>query len=365
VLCLAGVAAWRLWPASAPDLTDVRAIGAALDARAVQLWHQTGLRRPDGCVYTVDVGHLATHAALRRDRTLYDALGPTLRGLVRDDPSDPYTRGFVPWRRCLDQPDDASGTTEALRVAEALWRGGAAFDLADDQARARVVLDGYARHATVDQRVWMVRNYFDFGTRAFANDSYLVDYDPDFVAEVAAETGDADLAELARRSARLIDDARAPSGLIHTLVQPDVATLMPDAPIPIFSPNDIIQLNNACTVAAVAAHTAPVAAGRVLAFAMRRRRDLRRAYFGLTGQPVDGTAADSTTWSCLVRLAARLGDDGAVAAFAGPAIHGWRWVLDDPTPRPYATTEALLAVDALERAASKIAAIDAAAGAAE
>ncbi len=253
----------------------------------------------------------------------------------------------MPWRQCLDRADDASGTTEGLRVAEALWRGAAAFELTDDRALALLALDGYGRHAAVDQGVWMVRNYFGLGTRAFANDSYLVDYDPDFVAEVAAETGDAALAELARRSAALIEAARAPSGLIHTLVQPDVATLMPDAPVPIFSPNDIIQLNNACTVAAVSVRTAPRAARGVLMFALRRRHHLRRSYFGRSGSPVDQTRADSTTWSCLVRLAARLGDARAVAAFAGPAIDGWRWVLDDETPRPYATTEALLAIDAL------------------
>lgn len=344
-LAFAGLLAGALlWPQPAVDRGELSALRGALETRAARLWRGDGLVRPDGCVYTVDVGHLLIYAAARGDRALYDRVRPVARGLVRDDRSDPYTRGFVPWRRCGDDPPDASGTTEALRVARGLWRGGARFDLADDRALARVVLDGYARHAAEEYGVWMVRNYFAFQTRAFANDSYLVDYDPDFVAEVARATGDAGLATLARRSAALVEAAVAPSGLIHTLVQPDVATLLPRAPVPIFSPNDVIQVNNACVVAETVVESAPAAARAVLDFALARGRGLRRAYYGRTGEPVDSTPADSTAWSCLARLATRLGDPGAQRAFVPMAAWGWRWLVRDEVRRPYSTIEALLAL---------------------
>ncbi len=32
-----------------------------------------------------------------------------------------------------------------------------------------------ARHAAEEQGVWMIRNYFNLGTRSFANNSFLVD----------------------------------------------------------------------------------------------------------------------------------------------------------------------------------------------
>jgi len=338
-------------PTTPPD--DLATLRPALEQRAEALWRGDGLRRPDGCVYTVDIGHLLMHAANRGDRALYGRLRPIARGLVRDLRDDPYTRGFVPWRSCLDREADASGTTEALRVARGLWRGGGRFGLPDDRSLARVIIEGYARHAAEEYGVWMVRNYFNFQTRAFANDSYLVDYDPDLIAEMARETGDGVLVELARRSTAVVEAAVAPSGLIHTLVQPDVATIMPRAPVPIFSPNDIIQLNNACVVAEAVVHSAPAVARGVLRFALARGEGLVRAYYGRTGEPVDATPADSTAFSCLVRLAARLdaagaGIEGAVDALLPAAAWGWRWLARDPVDRPYSTMEALLALDALE-----------------
>lgn len=338
------------WTALPPD--ELPALRDALERRAHALWQGDGLRRPDGCVYTVDVGHLLIHAVGRGDRALYETVRPVARALVHDEASDPYTRGFVPWRSCRDRAPDASGTTEALRVARGLWSGGARFERPDDRALARLIVDGYGRHAAEEYGVWMVRNYFNFQTRAFANDSYLVDYDPDLIAEMARETGDAGLADLARRSTALVRAAVAESGLIHTLVQPDVATIMPRAPVPIFSPNDIIQLNNACVVAETVVHGAPEVGQRLLRFALARGDRLVRAYYGRTGEPVDDTAADSTAWSCLVRLAARLdaagtGVDGAVTALLPHAAWGWRWLTLDDEDRPYSTMEALLALDAL------------------
>ncbi|MCB9527913.1 MAG: hypothetical protein H6701_05855 [Myxococcales bacterium] len=341
-VALALFGAW--WPGGAPDRAALIALSTTLEAHVVARWRADGLRRADGCAYTVDLGHLLLHAARAGDRALYDAVAPGVRALVRDDPSDPYTRGFVPWRRCVDRPDDASGTTEALRVAKALWTGAARFALPDDRALALRVLDGYGRHAAVEYGVWMVRNYFAFETRAFANDSYLVDYDPDFVAAVARETGDPALAALADRSARLVEQATAPSGLIHTLVQPDVATLLPEAPIPVFSPNDVIQVNNACTVAEVSVATAPRAARGVYVFARRQGRDLRRAYLGRSGVAVDETRAEVTAWSCLARLAAALGEADRVTP---RAVRHWRWLANDPDADPYAVADALLALDVL------------------
>lgn len=345
LLGLIAFIAARRWPPAEVDRAELAAIGARLESQLVDRWRRDGLRRADGCTYTVDVGHLLLHAALSGDRALYDAVAPATRALVRDEASDPYTRGFVPWRRCVGRVDDASGTTEALRVAKALWRGGQRFAIEGDRTLARVVLDGYGRHAAVEYGVWMVRNYFGFETRAFANDSYLVDYDPDFIAELAREAGDAALAELAGRSAWLVEQARAPSGLLHTLVQPDIATLMPEAPVPVFSPNDVIQVNNACTVAEVSAQTAPAAARGVLDFAQRQRGDLRRAYFGRTGLAVDATRAEVTAWSCLVRLATGLGDVSANRRMRARALRHWRWLANDPAADAYAVADALLAID--------------------
>ena len=50
---------------------------------------------------------------------------------------------------------------------------------------AAMILDGYSRHEFTDQGVWLIRNYFGYAQRNFASNSYLVDYDADFVRLVA------------------------------------------------------------------------------------------------------------------------------------------------------------------------------------
>lgn len=334
-------------PKSAPKPPDLPALRDQMQALAVGWYDADRMRRVDGFSYTVDIAHLMIHAIAVRDRALYERLrNDAVESLVIDNKDDPYTAGFVAWRHAPGTAIDASGTTEALRLARALWDGAKAFGTADRDLAVRL-LKGYCRHAATEGGVWFVRNYFNLQTRAFANDSFLVDYDPDLLTEVARETGDPVLAEHARRSVETVRAARTPAGLVHTLIQPDVATVMPDLPLHAFSPNDIVQLNNACTVAASVVRTTPEVARGVLEFANRRHNKLLRYFYGRTGEPVNDTLADLSTTSCLVRLAANLGEMAVARRWAEISLPGWRNLLTDKERRIYTVGETLLALDAL------------------
>jgi len=152
---------------------------------------------------------------------------------------------------------------------------------------------------------------------------------------------------LAERSYALVESAFVPFGLFHTLVQPDVKTIMPDAPVMVFSPNDVIQINNACAVAGTITTGRAPMAHALVNFARDQGADLKRAYYGRDGQPVDSTPADSTAWSCLVRVAAQLGSEAAMDDFLTMAFPHWVWLANDGEPRPFALLEALLALDAV------------------
>ena len=127
--------------------------------------------RADGFAYAVDIGELLRVAARLEDREMYAALREfALRRLIVDEPDDPYTRGFVLWRRSpvpVDSEDapDASGTTEALRISEGLWEGAHAFGAGEDRELALMILDGYQRHASAAAGLLLIRNYFNFGSR--------------------------------------------------------------------------------------------------------------------------------------------------------------------------------------------------------
>ncbi|MGK0358641.1 MAG: hypothetical protein ACI9U2_000933 [Bradymonadia bacterium] len=329
--------------AEPPSTADLRAVRAELSAIYKTWSADGGLRRPDGYVYTVDLAHALEHAANLGDEGWYDALRPAATKVIIDRRDDPYTAGFVAWREGPGDFPDASGTTEGLHLARALLRGAHAFKRPPERALAMRLVAGYGRHAFVDRGQWLIRNYFNFGTRAFANDSYLVDYDPDFVAEAARITPA--LSQLAERSASLVTSARTQAGLIHTMMQPDVATVMPDYPLVAFSPNDVVQLNNACWVATSVTQTAPAVAHGMLDFASRRWRRLRRYYYGRSGQPVTNQPADLAARTCIVRLAARLKAYAVMDRLLPDVIPAWRALPNDSVRRIYTLGEILLTLD--------------------
>jgi len=274
------------------------------------------LERADGWIYTIDLSLLMIFAALEGDLELYRSLESfASTHLVLDSRDDPYTRGFVLWRYREGTPPDASGTTEALRLAEGLWRGGLAFDREEDCARAHTILEGYARHEAEEQGIWMIRNYFNLGTRSFATNSFLVDYAPDFVAEVAEARGDAHLLSIAEKSYALIERAQSESGLLYDIVQPEVKTLLDDQRMVVFSPNDAIQISNSATVAAGSVKGRPGVARRVLDFCHARMPDLKGTYYGRTGEIARDKRPGIEAWASLVRLSIALERDDALEAF--------------------------------------------------
>lgn len=312
--------------------------------------------RSDGYVYTVDVSQILIYAALKKDRRLYAPLRDfAVRNLIVDKKSDPYTRGFVLWRYQQGSPPDASGTTEALRLAEGMWLGSQVFGENSDRDRALLILEGYARHAHADHKIWLIRNYFNLQTRAFATNSFLVGYDPDFLREVAQATGDSVLQEVAKKSSATVRQAVTPSGLLYDIIQPEILTLIPDLkPLALFSPNDIVKLANTCTVAERATVETPEIGRNIIRFALKRLPELSTYYYGRTGEPATQQVAEVPTYACLVRLAVKLKDRQALNAFLNPLMTHTESVTQNTKEFSlYTVVEALLAVQSvLEQSAS-------------
>ena len=330
--------------------------------RRVSAWVKgERLARPDGHVYAVDVAQLMACSAEASDRDGYAALRAVAADrLVVDEPSDPFTRGFVLWRfnpAGARATRDASGTTEAIRLAKALWRGAARFDAPGDRELALTVLRGYARHQAVDGGVWLIRNYFAFATRGFATNSFLIDYDPDLVAAVAAEARDEALAEVGRKSLELVRGAVTPAGLLYDLVQPELRTMYPmlAEAVVTFSPNDVVQLSNAAAVATTVTAGAPEVARRVLKFATDRlapggARPLRMYHYGRTGEAVNDTPPAINEWGGLLRLACGLRDCAAADTLLSDAVAAWDYYLDHTPPDhpdAFVASEALAAMSAV------------------
>lgn len=311
------------------------------------------IARDNGHIYAVDIGQLATFAALAGDRELYDPLRKIIldKLLVTRVPGDP-AHGMIAWRYSPDPPHhDASGTTEALRAAEALYHGVQAFGLTEDRQTITLIIDAYARHAAVDNGTWMIRNYFNLDPAVYhySTNSFLVDYDPDLLMQLAEDFENDEWRDFAKRSADLIENARSPAGLLHQMIRPEVGTIMPHlAHQGIYSINGIEQLSNVLTVAERCTTTNPKASRTVFEFARDRMPQLRLYYDANTGRRFrggDDTWAGVETWGPLLRLAVKL-DEPVVRRQATRRVIGLSEGFPDYVgeDRLYLLGEALLAL---------------------
>lgn len=316
-------------------------------------WIDSGnLARCDGYIYGIDVSQALIYLAIAGDRQYYNALKSlVIKRFILADRSDPYTDGFARWRYKSDERLDASGTTEALRIAKGLWLGASAFGEASDRELSLKILRGYKRHAAEDQGIWLIRNYFNFGTRSFTTNSFTVDYDADFLKTVAGVQPE--FSGIASKSYDLIAASLTPSGLVNAVVQPELKTVYPEqTEVVFYSPNDIIHLANSCTAAVTVTGGLPEAAGKVLEFAVARLDGLKTYYLGRSGKVADGLNPNAgiIELSCLARLAVSLNYTQAAAVITDHALPVFNFYLNNNNEhcsRPYAATEMLLAIRAV------------------
>lgn len=289
-------------PRHGPTLVEA---AQTADAAARRLVVAGAFARRDGYVYAQDLAPLMLYAALRNDRPLYQALMPEAARMVWQKRDDPETDGFVQWRRHGSEAPGISDTTEALRLAQALWQGSKQFGRAEDAALALKVLAGYARHAREERGHWYVSKYYVFGSRSYAALSPLANYAPDFLAELGREQPDGPWRELAERSYALLDGARSPAGLLYPLVQPGMERFRPG--LVAYGPNDLAALAESCEAADAAHRGRPELADGVLDIAADGDswdRTVPFAYFnGRDGEPASLLNLPSVGYACLARLA--------------------------------------------------------------
>ncbi len=338
---------------SAPTLdvsqAELAALQGELEAYIQKLITDDQLARSNGYIYAIDLAQLQIYFANEDKLESYSYFrNLALRNLLIDDQSDPYTQGFIAWRYQDGEAPDASGTTEALWVAKGFWDGFEQFHDTADEEVALLMLDGYIKHGFIDQGVWLIRNYFNFGTRAFASNSYLVDYYPDFLENVATITNSSNLQEVSDKSLKLVREAQTPSGLLHSLILPEIKTLYPDLNTVIFSPNDIVQLSNACFVAETVIQSDPDVGKKLLTFVEENLDDLKIYYYGRTGEAASEEPAKISEWTCLLRLAASLDNPELVGKLMNHAWPFWQQFIDTPRGSPvYTAGQILLTLEVL------------------
>ncbi len=93
---------------------------------AVLLRSRSGIPvRQSGEAYAVDAALFLLYAVESGNRALFDELLPPFRqAFIVSFEGGAHTSGMVGWKRRAQEPPDASGTTETILAAKALWRAG-------------------------------------------------------------------------------------------------------------------------------------------------------------------------------------------------------------------------------------------------
>ena len=337
---------------------DILKLKSQVEKNLEQWIDQGELVREDGHIYTVDTAQIAIYAAQEGKEALYQKILPMVKATIVDIPGQEYTVGMISWRIPKDfsqNPDfkrDASGTTEALRVAEALWLGHQKFKL-DHMDWVKKIILAYQKHQTIDQNQWMIRNYYNLQTQAFAPNSYAVDYDPDFLWKIAQDTTDPELKSVAQtlseKSADLLAKSISPSGLVHQVMLPEIMTLLPTIKMIAFSPNGIEMINNALTVAERCVHTCPSVIEATQKF-LHKQEKFGRAYQAITGESLSKEGAGIVEYAAITRFACYVGDTQTLdRTLSDYALHLNTFLKWPAGVKIYVASEVLMGLTCLER----------------
>ncbi len=310
------VRAFRREPPAAllPDLE--RAIVAPYAAAEERLLAEVARRlgpdlmptRMDGWAYGIDIGNILLYAAERGDAGLFTAVDRIVRDrLLVTEMSDGNALYTVAWRAHADRQVDASGTTESLRVVDAYVTAAERWAAPEFDRLARVIGRAYVAHEQPQQdgHRWFIRNYYNYGTKQYATNTYIVDYDPDVLARLAQRTGDPEIERAAVASAELVQQAQHASGLFYLMYQPEIQTIHPG--LEFFAPNALAKTYDAAEVALGTVSSDRAIAERVLEFA-RTRGDVLEAEYSLTDLHGHGGDRSPALFAGITRLAVALGD---------------------------------------------------------
>ncbi len=297
-------------PAPSPDPAIREQEEVILRALRAELAARGGLplRAGDGWAYAVDVGNLMIYAAERGNIELFRSLSDVVRRhyLIQrtDDANALFT---IAWRAHPDREAEASGTTETLRMAEAYWKAGERWDNDYYRRLAYVLARAYARHADVDEynRLWYIRNYYNYETKTYATNTYLVDYNPDILRRIADGMDDPQLRTAAELSKAFVLGAQLDFGLFHEMYQPEISTLY--GAMTYFSPNAITQVIDSYEAVLGITDSAPDAARRTHRF-MKSEYDSISSQYTIDGSEWGPRADDPSVYAYVARLALRLND---------------------------------------------------------
>ncbi|MGC4074602.1 MAG: hypothetical protein QM760_19295 [Nibricoccus sp.] len=323
-------------------------------------------------VYTVEVAQAMEHFAAARLLEPYLKLREfaVKHLIVFYDPKESYTKGFVIWRCVPVRRPTRRGRPRCCGSPGALWRGADAFGRTEDRAVAVTIVEGVrpapdgAGGRLDDQQLLRVR--VQELRDELVRHRLRHRLPPGGVRLAPGEAGrgrpgQAVQGDWPTTAGEWMRQTPSPCGLLYDLVQPELKTMYWGLDVCFFSPNDVIQTNNACTTAMTVARDVPEVAKGVLSFLLRRVQQsggIHRYFYGRNGEPVNKMKLGPAEMMSAAMLAAKLNDPAAVGAFIDLGMVYWQSIaartvdtLPEVDAWAWLVSELLIGIDVLLAAA--------------
>lgn len=233
-----------------PYPEQLAGLSRAYEARLLEGLEDGVPVRDDGYAYAVDLSNVMRAAAVADNRPLFDrAYQLTREHFLRTDTEDPRARYTVLWRYRKGEEPGASGARETGNLANALWEAYRQWGEAEHKEAALQVLDAYLRHGYWEsERRFLVKNYYDHGTNALSESTWILNQMPRTVLEIACGTGDSSLEDKALGMARFVRESYLKKGFSRERYDAGVATVVEGAS-GYYTPNGVHQLQSSLEVA--------------------------------------------------------------------------------------------------------------------
>ena len=278
--------------------------------------------RADGFAYAIDLGNVMSAAVALDNRPLFDrAYGMIREHFLRTDTKDAQARHTVVWRYEPRTAPDASGAKETGVLADALWEAYERWGHPPHREMAKTVLDAYLRHGYWEtDRRFVVKNYYNYGTQALSESTWVLNQMPHAVRKIACGTRDSSLFRHARGMAQFATRAYLKKGFSREMYDRGIETVF-DGADGYYSPNGLLKLQSSLEIARSVLPFDPTPARKIVEFIGERAPNVYSSYYynprskaiaplAETSEQAYALSERALALSLAIRVRGSLGEDG-------------------------------------------------------
>ncbi|MCS7229325.1 MAG: hypothetical protein RMJ81_08750 [Candidatus Kryptonium sp.] len=222
------------------DIDKIRELKVRATGELKKLIEQGLPFRPDGFCYSIDLAEIM-HMAVEIDdsiifRRAYEIIKRNY--IIRDS----WIDSSILWRYKPGSEIEASGTAETIHCAYAIFLAYKKWKVKEYKQVSYSLAKAYFKHGyMIDSNKFLVKNYFNYQTRALSENTWIINQRPDFLMAIGIENNDAQMIEKAHFMYNAVMQSYVKNGFFHSIYDIGIRTVIPSSN-GYYSPNGIFPL---------------------------------------------------------------------------------------------------------------------------